>query len=135
MLRQAQLRCMLCRKRCRSAIFTYVYEVRPVLAGHAETEIPPEARVFLDHLQGGRRAQTHKQETHTPAPTVDLYFQQPEEGNIPKTSQQCGRALRILCLVKCLKGGKWRRLARLPAAAPQVGCARDFHKSEWGCTG
>lgn len=35
----------------RCFIFTYVYEVRPVLAGHAETEIPPEARVFLNHLQ------------------------------------------------------------------------------------
>lgn len=31
-------------------VFTYVYEVRPVLAGHAETKVPPEARVFLDHL-------------------------------------------------------------------------------------
>lgn len=31
--------------------FTYVNEVRPVLAGHPETKVPPEACVFLDHLQ------------------------------------------------------------------------------------
>lgn len=32
-------------------IFTDVDEVGPVLAGHAETKIPPEPCVLLDHLQ------------------------------------------------------------------------------------
>lgn len=36
---------------CCSITFTYVDEIGPVLTGHTETEIPPEARVFLDHLQ------------------------------------------------------------------------------------
>lgn len=35
-----------------SEVLTYVYEVGPVLAGHAETKVPPEARVFFYHLQG-----------------------------------------------------------------------------------
>lgn len=50
---------MLCRKRCCSVIFTDVYEVGPVLAGHAETEIPPEPRVFLDYLQRKRPESLH----------------------------------------------------------------------------
>lgn len=45
---------MLCRKCWCPVIFTYVYEVGPVLAGHAEAEIPPEPRVFLDYLQRKR---------------------------------------------------------------------------------
>lgn len=42
------LQCLLC---C-CVIFTNIDEVGSVLTGHTKTEIPPEPRVFLDHLRG-----------------------------------------------------------------------------------
>lgn len=151
MLWQAWLQCMLCCKCC-SVIFTDVYEVGPVLAGHAETKIPPEPRVLLDHLQAKERQVPGSSTTGIYQLNTQGDYSSRKEllcvwtpsiwsGKYLKTSQQRSTALSItvptsgsLSVLK--KGRREGRLdwCELPAAAPQVGCAQDSHRSEWGCT-
>lgn len=100
--------------------FTYVYEVRPVLAGHAETEIPPEARVFLNHLQERKKRKSVK------------------AGGKAKTAAAGGNPAAALGADEHSPGAEdgfdWGG-GGLPAAAPQVGRVRRFRRSERGCTG
>lgn len=106
---------------CCFVIFTDVDEVGPVLASHAETKIPPEARVFLDHLQGG--AWDLQTSTHTAGP-VDWAAGATKYFTVsPPHTWLAGKE----------KSKRWIWL--LPVAAPRAGCAQDFHRSEWGCTG
>lgn len=108
--------------------FTYVYEVRPVLAGHAETKIPPEACVFLNHLQEGKKKKENRALKSEARPTrLSGFVQRAAAGGSTATALGAEEYF-----PRREDGFDWRVL---PAVAPQVGCVQGFRRSEQGCTG